>query len=198
MLLIDGNINVSEVDQVEDFFPNLPGLSDFLRNNDSWKKYITVTPGDNIDIMYAGNVQQGIIPLQRLRELLVEAKKEYDFVCIDALPILQSSLTEHFAISSDIITLICLGDSSRFNDLRLAAELLIRLEVPAIAPVLNFGGNKKTQSLDELFDNPPAFLHKIFPQKLKDFINNSPSALELIEKAIKPFNKFRKPKQSSL
>ena len=197
VLLIDGNIHVSDVDQAEDFFPNLPGLRDFLNNTDSWEKYIIATPGDNINIMYAGNAQNGIIPLQRIRELLDEVKKEYDFICIDALPILQSSLTEHFAISSDIIVLICLGDSSRFNDLRRAAELLIRLEVPAIAPVLNFGGNKQTQSLDELFDNPPAFLNKIFPEKLKDLINNSPSSLELIERAIKPFKKFRNSKQSS-
>ena len=197
VLLIDGNIHVSDVDQVEDFFPNLPGLRDFLNNTDSWKNYITATPGDNINMMYAGNAHNGIIPLQRIRELLDEAKKEYDFICIDALPILQSSLTEHVAISSDIIALICLGDSSRFNDLRRAAELLIRLEVPAIAPVLNFGGNKQTQSLDELFDNPPPFLHKIFPEKLKDLINNSPLSLELIERAIKPFKKFRKSKQPS-
>jgi len=198
VLFIDGNIRLSDVDQVEDFFPDLPGLRDFLSNTNSWKEYITSTPGDNIDIMYAGNPVQGIIPLQRIKELLGEVKKEYDFICIDALPILQSNLTEHFALSSDIIALICLGDSSRYNDLRRSAELLIRLEVPAIAPILNFGGNKKTKSLDELFDNPPEFLHRIFPEKLKDLINNSPSSLELIERAIKPLKKFRKSKQSSL
>ncbi len=196
VLWIDGDIVSSDVEQFEDFFPNLPGLRDFLNSNNHWKEYIISTPGDNIDILYAGNATKTLIPLQRVRELLQEAKKEYDFVCIDALPLLKSNLTEHFAISSDIIALICLGESSRFNDLRNAAELLIRLDVPAIAPILNFGGNKQTLSLDELFDNPPAILHKIFPKKLKEFIKNSPSILELIDNLSKPFRNFRKSKKS--
>ena len=197
VLWIDGDIESFDVEQIEDFMPNLPGLRDFLNNSDSWKSYVISTPGDNIDILYAGNATKNLVPLQRVRELLEAVKKEYDFICIDALPVLKSNLTEHLAISSDIIALICLGESSRFNNLRQAAELLIRLEVPAIAPVLNFGGNKQTLSLDELFDNPPAILHKIFPKKLKDFIKNSPSALELIDNLTKPFRKFQKSKKSS-
>ena len=195
VLWIDGDIVSADVEQFEDFFPNLPGLRDFLNSNNHWKEYIISTPGDNIDILYAGNATKTLIPLQRVRELLQEAKKEYDFVCIDALPVLKSNLTEHFAISSDIIALICLGESSKFNDLRNAAELLVRLDVPAIAPILNFGGNKQTLSLDELFDNPPAILHKIFPKTLKEFIKNSPSTLELIDNISKPFRNFRKSKK---
>lgn len=197
ILWIDGDIESSDAEQNEDFIPNLPGLRDYLNSSNSWKDYVISTSGDNIDILYAGNPTKTLIPLQRVRELLYETKKEYDFICIDALPVLKSNLTEHFAISSDIIALICLGESSRFNDLRHAAELFIRLEVPAIAPILNFGGHKQALSLDELFDNPPAILHKIFPEKFKDFIKNSPSALELIDNISKPFRNFRKSKQSS-
>ena len=192
VLWIDGDIEAVDPDQSEEFFPNLPGLRDFLSNTDSWKKYIVSTPDDNIDIIYAGNVIKGIIPLHRIRDFLRDAKKEYDFICIDALPVLQSNLTEQFAIYSDIVTLISLGESTKYNALRRSAELLIRLEVPAIAPVLNFGGNKQTPSLDELFENPPEFLHKIVPKKFKDFINNSPPILEVIENMTKPFRRFRK------
>jgi polysaccharide biosynthesis transport protein len=195
ILWIDGDIEAADIDQSEDYFPNLPGLRDFLSNTDSWKQYIVSTPDDNIDIMYAGNAIKGIIPLHRIRELLYEIKKEYDFVCIDALPVLQSNLTEQLAIYSDIITLISLGESTKYNALRRAAELLIRLEVPAIAPVLNFGGNKQTPSLDELFENPPEFIHRIIPKKFKAFINNSPPILEVIENMTKPFRRFRKSKQ---
>jgi Mrp family chromosome partitioning ATPase len=197
VLVIDGNIEKPNQELLEEFAPNLPGLRDFLNESRSWKEYITTTPGDNIEIMYAGNAIPGIIPLQRIRELLEEVKKEYDFICIDALPVLQSTLTEHFSIYSDIIALVCLGESSRYNDLRRAVELLVRLEVPAIAPILNFGGNKQRPSLDELFDNPPAFLKKIFPEKLKLFIKTSPSVLEIIEKLTKPFRRFRKAKKLS-
>ncbi len=197
VLWIDGDIDASDVESLDDFIPDLPGLRDFLNSSNPWKEYVISTPGDNIDILYAGNATKKLIPLQRVRELLCDAKKEYDFVCIDALPVLKSNLTEHFAISSDIIALICLGESSTFNNLKEAAERLIRLEVPAIAPVLNFGGNKQTLSLDELFDNPPAILHKIFPKKLKEFIKNSPSTLELIDNISKPFRNFRKSKKSA-
>lgn len=74
--------------------------------------------------------------------VLEKAREKYDFICIDAAPILQSDLTEHLATKSDVATLIIQGDSTTYSRLRHSAEIFVRLDVPAIAPVLNWGGPK--------------------------------------------------------
>ncbi|MEI8185373.1 MAG: AAA family ATPase [Chlorobiaceae bacterium] len=192
VLMIDGDIEVNPVEDSADFSLNLPGLCDYLYQGGLWKEYIISTPGDNLDIMYAGSITSKPIPRHQIRELLNEVKKEYDFICIDGAPLLKSHLTEHFSIYSDIVALVCLGESSRFKDLRKCAELLIRLGVPGIAPILNFGGIKQTLTIEELFDNPPEFIQKIMPKQVINFIKKSPS-LHVIDKFINYSTGNRKP-----
>lgn len=179
VLMIDGDIEVTPVENIDEFSLSLPGLCNYLYKGGAWKDYIISTPGDNLDIMYAGTITSSPIPRQQIRGLLDEVKKEYDFICIDGAPLLKSHLTEHFSIYSDIVALVCLGESSKFKELRTAAELLIRLGVPGIAPILNFGGIKQTLSLAELFDNPPEFIRKRIPQQLIDFVKKSPVLIKI-------------------
>ena len=191
VLMIDGDIEVPDFENDSEFQLNLPGLCDYLYNGGSWKNYIISTPGDNIDMMYAGNITPNPIPRQLIQNLLDEVKKEYDFICIDSASLLKSHLTEHLAIYSDIVALVCLGDSSKYKNLRHSAELLIRLGVPGIAPILNFGGIKQTLSIEELFDNPPQFIKKIIPQKSIDYITNSRMLIK-IDKLINSSRNIRK------
>jgi len=190
VLMIDGDIEVQEAENDSEFQLNLPGLCDYLYNGGSWKDYIISTPGDNIDMMYAGNITAKPIPRQLIKNLLYEVKKEYDFICIDSASLLKSHLTEHLAIYSDIVALVCLGDSSKYKNLRHSAELLIRLGVPGIAPILNFGGIKQTLSIEELFDNPPKFIKKIIPKKSIEYITNS-QVLIKIDKLINASKNIR-------
>ncbi len=190
VLMIDGDIEVPEVENDSEFLLNLPGLCDYLYNGGSWKDYIISTPGDNIDMMYAGNITSDPVPRQLIKNLLDEVKKEYDFICIDSASLLKSHLTEHLAIYSDIVALVCLGDSSKYKNLRLSAELLIRLGVPGIAPILNFGGIKQTLSIEELFDNPPDYIKKIIPKKGIDYITKS-QILVKIDKIISSAKNIR-------
>jgi succinoglycan biosynthesis transport protein ExoP len=193
VLVIDGNIEVTPPETDSDFSLSLPGLCDYLYNDKSWEEYIVSTPGDNIDIMYAGNITSKPIPRQRIHDLLDCVKLEYDFVCIDSAPLLQSHLTEHFAIYSDIVSLVCLGESSKYKNLRLAAELLIRLGIPGIAPILNYGGIKKTFSIEDMFDHPPQIIHKIIPDRFMEFIKKPTSTTRMIDKFINITNNiFRK------
>ena len=195
VLVIDADIETSPVEATGEFEFNLPGLCDYLDGKVTLEDGIVRTPGDNIDIMYAGNISSGRnIPRQKIPELIRELKNEYDFVCIDGAPLLESHLVEQIAIFSDIVALISLGDSSKFQDLRRSAELLVRLGVPGIAPILNFGGNRKTLSLVEMFDNPPEILRKLLPDKLIDTIKRSPSGLEMIDRLLKIVQKFQQKK----
>jgi polysaccharide biosynthesis transport protein len=188
VLVIDGDIDVAPQNNVADISLSLPGLCDYLYSDKSWKDFIISTPGDNIDIMYAGDITSSPIPRQKIHDLLDGIKKEYDFICIDSPPLLQSHITEHFALYCDIVALVCLGESSKFKDLRLAAELLIRLGIPGIAPILNFGGIKQTFSIEELFENPPEFIHKIIPEKFIDYLKRPTPTHQMIDKVINIIN----------
>jgi succinoglycan biosynthesis transport protein ExoP len=96
-----------------------------------------------------------------LNRFLVEAKKHYDFICIDTAPVLQCDLTEYLAANSDVAILIIQGDSTTYSDVRRSAEILVGLDVPALAPVLNWGGVKIERWFEKYID--------AMPEKLRDF-----------------------------
>jgi Mrp family chromosome partitioning ATPase len=194
VLIIDGEIEAAPIEEADEFQINLPGLCDYLAGKTTVEESIISTPGDNIDMMYAGNITGNNIPRQKIHELIVELKKEYDFICIDGAPLLKSHLVEQFAMHADIVALIALGDSSKFKDLRKSAELLVLLGVPVIAPILNFGGLIKTLSLVEMFDNPPEILKKLLPEKAIDAIKRTPSGLQMVDRILKAAQKFQQPK----
>ncbi|TNJ37010.1 hypothetical protein FGF68_05405 [Prosthecochloris vibrioformis] len=194
VLIIDGDIEAPPVEELDEFHISLPGLCDYLDGKTTLAESIISTPGDNIDMMYAGNITGGTIPRQKIGALMSELKEKYDFICIDGAPLLKSHLVEQLAMHSDIVALIALGDSSKYQDLRKSAQLLVLLGVPTIAPVLNFGGIRKTLSLVELFDNPPERISAILPENLIAMIRNSPSGLKLIDKFLVFVQRFQQKK----
>jgi succinoglycan biosynthesis transport protein ExoP len=96
-----------------------------------------------------------------LNRLLKEARKHYNFICIDSAPVLQSDLTEHLAANSDVGILIIQGDSSEFRAVKQSAEILVRLDIPALAPVLNWGGKKIQPWFEKYLD--------AIPEKLRNY-----------------------------
>ena len=96
-----------------------------------------------------------------LNRFFEEAKEHYDFICIDTAPILKSDLTEYLAARSDAALLIIQGDSTASRDVRRAAEILVGLEIPALAPVLNWGGPKAEKWFEAFIDALPEKLRNI-------------------------------------
>ena len=96
-----------------------------------------------------------------LNRFLAEAKKHYDFICIDTAPVLQCDLTEYLAANSDVAILIIQGDSTTYSDVRRSAEILVGLDIPALAPVLNWGGVKIERWFEKYID--------AIPERLRDF-----------------------------
>ncbi len=197
VLLIECNISTPALSKLTCLPTEPSGFSDFLCAAEPWNNYIVDSPGCNISIMYAGNSIVGSISQHRLKELLNSAKNEYDYICIDCAPILQSDLTEHAALYADIIVLITVGESTHFRDLRRAAELLVHLRVPAIAPLLNWGGLKRSMSIDKLLEKQPEILDKINTKKIEEIIQNIPAAKELLSKIQVFINNTLKNKQKT-
>jgi polysaccharide biosynthesis transport protein len=158
------------------------GFGDFLRETSPLTDYIVSSREYMVDILYAGKNSEQIVPRHRIPAMIEQVRSEYDFVCIDCPPVLESDMTEYMALFADILALISLGESTMYKDLRRAAERLIRLDVPAIAPVLNWGGNKRVVTIDKLLANPPGFLKEINTKNLEEFIRKLPPATDLIKK----------------
>ena len=182
VLLMEGNIANPNFSKIIDLSSEDKGFSDFLNSTETWKNFIVNNPTYNISIMHAGNTIVGNISQYRIKELIDLARKEYDYICIDCAPILQSDLTEHLALYADIIVLISVGESTHFNDLRKAGELLVHLKVPAIAPLLNWGGLKRSMSIDKLLEKQPEILDKINTKQIEEIIQKLPPANELMRK----------------
>jgi Mrp family chromosome partitioning ATPase len=207
VLLIEGNFLTPSLSTLAGLSASPKGLADFLQGSGSVSDYIVNSSEQMLEIIHAGTVSEKTTSQHRIRELLEEVKNRYDFICIDCSPVTGSDMTENFALHSDIIALICLADSTLYKDLRRAAELLIRLEVPAIAPVLNLGGNKRAISIDKLLERKPEFLNKINTRNIEELIRNLPPASQLfdtikkrvtgfMQSAKKRFDKLLKKKQN--
>ncbi|NTW52123.1 MAG: AAA family ATPase [Chlorobiaceae bacterium] len=181
VLMIEADLPNPSLGRLNDRSPEQTGLADLLCSSAPMSDYIVVGGGYMPDTLYAGNTTTHGIPKHRIGELLEQAKNEYDFICIDCPPVLESDLTEHIALYSDIVALIILGDNTMFRDLRASAEALVRLEVPAIAPILNWNGKISTISVDKLLENRPEFLDKIKVGKIEALIQNLPPMRQLIE-----------------
>jgi Mrp family chromosome partitioning ATPase len=184
VLLIDGNIAPSKRGGEQDSVAGSAGLCGYLANGGPWRDHLVPATEGNVDVMHAGRMTAEGMPRQRVRELLGEARQEYDFICIDGAPLLQSHLTEQMAIYSDIVVLISLKDSSSYTDLYRAAELLVRLGVPGIAPILNNSSAKKRVSLGDLLKSPPEPIMKRLPDKLVELLRKMSAHIRAIDRII--------------
>lgn len=81
----------------------------------------------------------------QIAELLKTVKAKYDFVLIDAASVLQSDLTEFIIGLADVGVLIVHGDRSLYQNVRHAAQIIDRLELPALATVLNWKRKQRFQ-----------------------------------------------------
>ena len=133
------------------------GMSDMFVSNNQTPPEIIRDEERNISILPFGRQgKENGLPQFMLKPLMDVLKKHYDIICIDTDAILQSDLTEYFAINADAVILISQGDRSLYKNLRRAAEILVRLNVPAIAPVLNWGGKHRTTFVDDILERLPA------------------------------------------
>ena len=182
VLFIDADTSNRSTELVPEIPADAPGLLDILSSSTPWKTTIRAPMENNMDIMPTGNATGESIPQQKLANVLKEVRKEYDIICIDSAPLKESDLTESLVTHTDITTLIALGDSTLFQDLRTAAELLVYLNAPVIAPVLNWGGCKRSLSIDKLLEKRPEFLNRVNTEKLETLLGELPSTAELLQK----------------
>lgn len=191
ILLIDANIDNRSLHAVDSISAPNEGLVGFLGSASPLFDYTVSTGSHMPDLLYAGTAPKESILLHRFGELIEQAKAAYDLVCIDCAPLLESSLTAHITQHVDLAALVCLSDSTHYTTLRKAADSLVRLEIPAIAILMNEGGNHKSMSIDRLLETKPAILNRIDTRSIETFLRNLPPPATLLDIASRQLQKLR-------
>ncbi len=129
--------------------PSHPGMAEILNGTANFNQCIYTDEERNVDILPASD-KEGFKNSSLIHAMIITmAKKNYDIILIDASPVMQNDFTEYLTVFSDVLLLVVQGNRSTYSDLRRVAELFIRQEVPAVIPVLNWGGADYTGNLEK-------------------------------------------------
>ncbi len=74
-------------------------------------------------------------------DVIEDVARSFDLILIDSSPVMKNDFTEYLSVFTDVLVLIIHGNRTLYRDLRRVVELYIRHEMPAIIPVLNWGGS---------------------------------------------------------
>lgn len=128
-----------------------PGIMDFLLGKASIRECIVHDDERGLDFILPGRPPSpddlATMDLSIVPHMIRELKQRYGFIFIDCAPILLSDITEYFILQSDITVMVIQGDKTLYEDLYMASSILFRLQVPAIAAVLNWGAPRNLNKL---------------------------------------------------
>lgn len=139
----------------------IASLQDHLNGNATLDQCITRDETRGIDILNASSWCSGPDSWQSFWQVLANLRNDYDLICIDAPPVLRSEITEYLASSAQVCVLITRGDSTQFRDLKRSVHVLAGFNIPAIAPVLNWGGPQRRMFIDQLVAKFPRWLTRL-------------------------------------
>ncbi|NTU93702.1 MAG: hypothetical protein HGA56_06775 [Chlorobiaceae bacterium] len=170
----------SALDSPSLFPDDRAGVAEYLAGEAHFSEFVVRSEAYRIDIMPVGQNRSATLPRLRIPELIEQVSRDYDVICVDSSPLLNSDLTELVTLSADVAVLVSQGESTLYRDLRRAAELLVRLEVPAIAPVLNWGAKRSVVPVDKLLATRLGFLGDVNTTNIEEFIRKLPPADEIM------------------
>lgn len=139
ILVIDLNIRHPQIRDFIHSWKNDKGLIDFLQGMGDLSDCTVRDEKRRIDLLL---IPEGCGPdwLNRCKfhQALAEMRERYDFILIDSEPLIQSDLTEFLMAEADIAVPIIQGNRTIYEELYQTVHLLWRMQVKAIAPVLNW------------------------------------------------------------
>jgi len=109
----------------------------------------------DLDCLLLGEGRWNEALYRELPVFLARLRETYDFIFINAAPVLETDLTEMLLVQADVAVLVVQGDRTTYADFTRSAEIILRLEAPALASVLNWGGPKPVTRFDRFLSNLP-------------------------------------------
>jgi polysaccharide biosynthesis transport protein len=96
---------------------------------------------------------------------------EYDFILVDSAPLFSSDATELLVTLAHVVVLVAQGDRTMLRDFARTTELILRLEIPAMAAVLNWGGIRPLNWFDGMVAKIPFPMVRQVMQRLNEMGN---------------------------
>lgn len=107
-------------------------------------------------------------------------RERYEFVLIDAAPLLPSDLTESLLLGADVVCLVVQGDRTTCPAMRHALDLLEDMRVRAVAVVLNWGAPRTRNAAERLLSRLPAPLPRmLMPRLLEGDYTDTPPVIPI-------------------
>ncbi|MDM8541814.1 hypothetical protein QUF90_12070 [Desulfococcaceae bacterium HSG9] len=152
VLIIEANSANPAFREIMDIAPDHPGIEEYIKGKEKFHNCIYFDHERNVDILCSSGEIVSRQASLLFQMLLATAKKDYDLILIDSIPVIQSDLTEYLAMHSDVVVMVIRGDRTMYRDVRETAETFLRLQIPAFAPVLNWGGPAYITPLEKILD----------------------------------------------
>jgi succinoglycan biosynthesis transport protein ExoP len=131
-----------------------PGFSEVLTGEASIDDAIYTDYERNVNFIFSSEPAYALEASLVFQSVLAEVKKNFDIVLIDSTQIMKSDFTEYLAMHADVVIMVIQGDRTLYRSVREVAQMFMRLEVPAMASVLNWGGAKYTTRLEKFLEKP--------------------------------------------
>lgn len=119
--------------------PNSRGLTVVLRGVSDLESEIVTGNKDEPDHVPVGDVNNfaNLPDIQNLVQILRQSTDVYSMILVDLPPILSSVDAELIARAADVVILVIEAESAMKGDLRRAAQVLKRIDPPAVCTVVN-------------------------------------------------------------
>ena len=217
VLLIDGDFRRPVISKIFGI-PSLPGLTDVILGNYKWRDVVRsitdlmtgkmtmdelmVTPGlDNLYIMTCGTIAPNPSELVSTRintEVINESHEEYDFVIIDAPPVLAATDAAVWATKADGVVIVYQVGKIARGALKRAKAQLDNVKARIVGVVLN--GLKAEISPDYEYHDKYYYYYGSERKKTLTIGKKILSWPELVKKYVKDLpgklNKFKKEKET--
>ena len=131
-----------------------PGFSEVLTGKATFEEAIYTDFERNVNFIFSSEPAYALESSLVFQSVLKEARNNFDLILIDSTQIMKSDFTEYLGMHSDVVIMVIQGDRTLYRSVREIAQLFIRLEVPAMASVLNWGGAKYTTRLEKFLEKP--------------------------------------------
>jgi polysaccharide biosynthesis transport protein len=147
VLVIDANLINPSFDRILLENSGAMGLVEHMREEVDFSESIIRSPERQFDVLPAGQLllmsEINLIDRSKFPPMFDALKDSYDLILVDTPPILVSDFTEFLLQNANIVSLVVQGDRSKYDDLFMIGDILKRLQVRAIAVVLNWGGPRE-------------------------------------------------------
>ncbi|GFM34468.1 GumC family protein [Desulfovibrio subterraneus] len=165
LLLIEMNSEGTALSSLLKYGGQRKGIGECLLEEKPIATCVHRPAGEPFDFLPMGSAW-GNEDNNRFGPLLTELKNSYDFIVIDAAPVLRSDMTEFILLQSDIAAMVVQGDRTTYPALRQALEILVRLQVPVITTVLNWGALRTLNKAESLIMLLPESLVRLLVPSL--------------------------------